>query len=44
MAEKVKFTTTFDSALLKEAKKKAIDEGKNLNQILEDLLRRWLKK
>jgi hypothetical protein len=44
MAEKVKFTTTFDSVLLKEAKKKAIDEGKNLNQIIEELFKKWLKK
>jgi len=41
---KVKFTTTFDSITLREAKKKAIDENKNLNQILEEFLRKWTKK
>jgi len=41
--ERKKFTTTIDAALLKEAKKKAIDEGKGLNEIIEEFLKKWLK-
>ena len=40
---KVKFTTTIDENLLKKAKKKAIDENKDLNEIIEDFLKRWLR-
>ena len=41
---KKKFTTTFDAEILKKAKKKAIDEDKTLNQIIEEFLRKWVRK
>lgn len=41
--KRVKFTTTIEGELLKKAKKKAIDESKNLNIIIEELLKKWLK-
>jgi len=40
---KVKFTTTIDEDLLKKAKKRAIDENKDLNAIIENLFKKWLK-
>lgn len=40
--ERTKFTTTIQTELLKEAKKKAIDEDKNLNEVIENLLKKWL--
>ena len=40
---KVKFTTTIDELLLKKAKKKAIDEDKNLNEIIEHKLKDWTR-
>ena len=43
MSKKVKFTTTLPGQLLIKAKKKAIEEGKNLNEIIEGFLRKWLK-
>lgn len=44
MAEKVKFTTTLDKKLLNEVKKKAIDLGQDVNEILDGLLRDWMKR
>ncbi len=44
MAEKQKFTTTIDKKLLNEVKKKAIDLNQDVNEILEMLLKDWLKK
>jgi len=41
--KRAKFTTTIDENLLKQAKKKAIDEGKDLNEIIEELLKKWMK-
>ncbi len=43
MPDKSKFTTTINTQLLKEAKKKAIDQDKDLNEIIEELLIGWLK-
>lgn len=40
---KAKFTTTIDTQLLKEAKKKAIEEDKKLNEVIEELLKEWIK-
>jgi hypothetical protein len=40
---KVKFTTTIDENLLKKAKKNAIDEDKDLNEIIEELMKKWLR-
>lgn len=42
--KKVRFTTTIDEELLKKIKVKAIEEGKNVNEILEELLREYLKR
>lgn len=42
-SEKSKFTTTINTELLKKSKKKAIDEEKNLNEIIEYLLKKWLE-
>lgn len=42
--EKVKFTTNIDKELLKEIKVRAIEEGKNVNEIIEKLLREYLKR
>lgn len=40
---KKKYTTNIDEELLKEAKIKAIQENINLNDLLERLLRTYLK-
>ena len=42
--KKVRFTTTIDEELLKKIKVKAIEEGKNVNEIIEELLRKYLKR
>ena len=39
-----KFTTTLDKELLKKVKKKMIDEDiKKVNDLIEELLRNWLR-
>lgn len=40
---KVKFTTNINEKLLKEVKMKAIEEGKNVNEIIEEQLRKYLE-
>jgi metal-responsive CopG/Arc/MetJ family transcriptional regulator len=41
--EREKITTTLDKELLKKVRKKMIDkEIKNLNEVIEELLRKWL--
>ena len=42
--KKARFTTTIDEGLLKKIKVKAIEEGKNVNEIIEELLRKYLKR
>ena len=42
--KKVRFTTTIDEELLKKIKVNAIEEGKNVNEIIEELLRKYLKR
>ena len=42
--KKVKFTTNIDEGLLKKIKIKSIEEGKNVNEIIEELLREYLKR
>ena len=42
--KKVRFTTTIDEELLKKIKVKAIEEGKNVNEIIEELLKEYLKR
>ncbi len=42
--KKVKFTTNIDEELLKKIKVLAIEEGKNVNEIIEKLLREYLKR
>ena len=42
--KKVKFTTTIDEELLKKIKVRAIQEGKNVNEIIEELLKKYLKR
>ena len=41
--KKVIFTTTIDEELLKKIKVRAIEEGKNVNEIIEKLLQEYLK-
>lgn len=40
---KQKFTTTIDAELLKQIKKKAIDENRSVSDLLEELIKRYLK-
>ncbi len=40
--KRVKFTTNIDEELLKRIKIKAIKEGRNVNEIIEELLERYL--
>ena len=42
--KKVKFTTNIDERLLKKIKVRAIEEGKNVNEIIEELLEEYLKR
>ncbi len=42
--KKVRFATTIDKKWLKKIKVKAIEEGKNVNEIIEELLRKYLKR
>ena len=42
--KKVRFTTTIDEGLLKKIKVKAIEEGKNVNEIIEELLEEYLNR
>lgn len=42
--KKVKFTTNIDEELLKKIKVRAIKEGKNVNEIIEELLEEYLKR
>jgi len=42
--KKVSFTTTIDEELLKKIKVRAIEEGKNVNEIIEKLLQEYLKR
>ncbi len=42
--KKVVFTTTLDEGLLKTIKVRAIQEGKNVNEIIEKLFQEYLKK
>lgn len=42
--KKIKFTTTIDEELLKKIKIKSIEEGKNVNEIIEELLEEYLKR
>ena len=38
MKKKVKFTTNLDEKLLKKIKIRAVEKGKNVNEILEELI------
>lgn len=40
---KVKFTTNIDECLLKNIKVKAIEEGRNVNDIIEEQLEKYLE-
>ena len=42
--KKVKFTTNIDERLLKKIKVRAIEEGKNVNEIIEELLEEYLER
>jgi len=42
--KKVRFTTTVDEKLLKKIKVRAIEEGKNVNEIIEELLQEYLNR
>jgi len=44
MGKKVKFTTTLDNDLIFQIKVKALSKGKDVNEVLEELLKEWLKK
>lgn len=41
---KTKFTTTIDSELVKEIKIRAIQEGKSVAKILEELIKEYISK
>lgn len=41
---KQKFTTTIDTELLKQIKKKAIDENRSVSDLLEELIKEYLDK
>lgn len=41
--KKVKFTTTLNENLIKDLKIKAIEENKNVNEILEELIKGYLE-
>ena len=40
---KQKFTTTIDAELLKQIKKKAIDENRSVSDLLEELTKKYLE-
>lgn len=40
---KVKFTTNINEKILKEIKMKAIKESRNVNEIIEELLKKYLE-
>lgn len=42
--KKVKFTTHIDKELLKKIKIRAIEEEKNVNEIIEELLKKYLER
>ena len=42
--KKVRFTTNIDEELLKKIKVKAIEEGQNVNEIMEELFEEYLKR
>lgn len=42
--KKVRFTTTINEELLKKIKVKAVEEGKNVNEIMEELFEEYLKR
>ena len=42
--KKVRFTTTIDEELLKKIKVKAVEEEKNVNEIMEELFEEYLKR
>ena len=41
--KKVKFSTTLNKNLIKDLKIKAIEENKNVNEILEELIKDYLE-
>lgn len=41
---KQKFTTTLDSELLKQVKIKAIEEGRSVSDLLEEMIKKYLEK
>lgn len=42
--KKVKFNTTLNENLIKDLKIKAIEENKNVNEILEELIKDYLER
>lgn len=44
MSERVQFTTNLDAELLKQIKIKALEEGRNVNDILEQLIQEYLQR